>query len=320
MTNNINHFRELVDQAWEKHSHDHFCSPTAHDMEMLIKTCLMPLSLKTQNDSFTFVYELKQEMHADLKPQLRSTQIKDKVVPNKSQVKDKKTKVENHPRISSISNKTKSVTACNDSLKSRTSNVNAVCATCGKCLVVSDHFACVTKLLNDMNARTKRPNVMPISIRKPKGHVNKSIATPPRRTVASKSTIQNSKIYYRMLYEKTSTSSVNKSSSPLDNSKQQDTPPTMNIQSLTEPTTPTTTVNAKENNNDNQAKIQVDNSHVDDKKFYSVFSTPVREEADSSSRYVKESSRKGQNQIKTGQKREAWRSREKVKAVAVDRA
>ncbi|GKD16265.1 hypothetical protein Tco_1205423 [Tanacetum coccineum] len=67
MTNNINHFRELVDQAWEKHSHNHFRAPTALDMEVLIKTCLMPLSIKTQNDSFTFVHELKQEMHADLK-------------------------------------------------------------------------------------------------------------------------------------------------------------------------------------------------------------------------------------------------------------
>ncbi|GJW15560.1 integrase, catalytic region, zinc finger, CCHC-type containing protein [Tanacetum coccineum] len=61
------HDEELVDQAWEKHSHDHFRAPTAHDMEILIKTCLMPLALKTQNDSFKFVHELKQEMHADLK-------------------------------------------------------------------------------------------------------------------------------------------------------------------------------------------------------------------------------------------------------------
>ncbi|GJU84432.1 hypothetical protein Tco_1291978 [Tanacetum coccineum] len=58
---------KLVDQAWEKHTHDHFRAPTAHDMEILIKTCLMPLALKTQNDSFTFVHEFKQEMHADLK-------------------------------------------------------------------------------------------------------------------------------------------------------------------------------------------------------------------------------------------------------------
>ncbi|GKA53079.1 retrovirus-related pol polyprotein from transposon TNT 1-94 [Tanacetum coccineum] len=59
--------RELVDQAWEKHSHDHFRAPTAHDMEILIETCLMPLALNTQNDSFKFVHELKQEMHAALK-------------------------------------------------------------------------------------------------------------------------------------------------------------------------------------------------------------------------------------------------------------
>nr|GEY24115.1 hypothetical protein [Tanacetum cinerariifolium] len=50
---------ELVDQDWVKHAHDHFRAPTALDMEVLIKTCLMPLSIKTQNDSFTFVHELK---------------------------------------------------------------------------------------------------------------------------------------------------------------------------------------------------------------------------------------------------------------------
>nr|GEU39120.1 hypothetical protein [Tanacetum cinerariifolium] len=68
----------------------------------------------------------------------------------------------------------------------------------------SDHFACVTKLLSDVNARTKKPNVVPISSRKPKGHANKSVATPPKKTVASESTIQKSKSYYKMLYEKTS--------------------------------------------------------------------------------------------------------------------
>nr|GEU89670.1 ribonuclease H-like domain-containing protein [Tanacetum cinerariifolium] len=56
-----------VDNAWVKHTKDQFCALTAQDMDILIKTCLMPLSLKTQNDSFIFVHELKQEMHADLK-------------------------------------------------------------------------------------------------------------------------------------------------------------------------------------------------------------------------------------------------------------
>nr|GEV05823.1 hypothetical protein [Tanacetum cinerariifolium] len=41
-----------------------------------------------------------------------------------------------------------------------TSNDNAVCATCGKCVVDSDHFACFTKMLNDVNARTKKPNIV----------------------------------------------------------------------------------------------------------------------------------------------------------------
>nr|GEY76016.1 hypothetical protein [Tanacetum cinerariifolium] len=48
------------------------------------------------------------------RPHHRSNQLKDKVVPNNSQVKPKKTQVEEHPRISSISNKTKSVTACSN--------------------------------------------------------------------------------------------------------------------------------------------------------------------------------------------------------------
>ncbi|GJS89270.1 retrovirus-related pol polyprotein from transposon TNT 1-94 [Tanacetum coccineum] len=138
------------------------------------------------------------------RPQLRSTQIKDKVVPNNSQVKDKKTEVEDHPRILSISNKTKFVTACNDNLKSRTLNVNAICATCGKYVFNSNHDACVSKFLNDVNARTKKPKVVLINTRKPKSQENKSVATPPKKTLASESTIQKSKSYYRMLYEKTS--------------------------------------------------------------------------------------------------------------------
>ncbi|GJY11615.1 hypothetical protein Tco_0380924 [Tanacetum coccineum] len=139
-----------------------------------------------------------------IRPHLRSTQMKDKVVPNNSQVKFKKTKVEDHYRVSTISNKTKSVTTCNDSLKSRISNVNADCATCGKCVYNSNHDSCVSKFLNDVNARTKKPKVGTIITRQPKSLANKSVATPPKKTVASESTIQKSKSYYMMLYEKTS--------------------------------------------------------------------------------------------------------------------
>nr|GEW57267.1 hypothetical protein [Tanacetum cinerariifolium] len=335
MTNNINHFKEIVDNAWIKHSKDQFCAPTAQDMEILIQTCLMPLATKTQNNSFIFVHELKQEMHADLKyveslekeidelksdksefsnmydvilqecvskyvmcsylmsvsdldaldelqclylhkvkecncraqklskqtesvskevhsellkhfaktksvpkanvseclskpvtaqtlpqtarqavrvnhkpnvsrPQYMSNQLKDKVLPNNSQVKLKKTQVEVHLRIPSVSNKMKSVTACKGILNSRTLNVNVVCATCNKCLVDSNHFARVTKMLNDMHARTNKPNVVPINTRKPKSQANKSVATPHKKKVASKSTNQKPQSYYKMLYEKTS--------------------------------------------------------------------------------------------------------------------
>ncbi|GJT11450.1 retrovirus-related pol polyprotein from transposon TNT 1-94 [Tanacetum coccineum] len=68
------------------------------------------------------------------------------------------------------------------------------------------------------------------------------------------------------------TSRVNKSSSPTDDSAQQDTLPSTNIHPTTEPSTPTH-VNAEENNND-QAE------------FTNPFCTPVQEIAESSSRNI----------------------------------
>nr|GEV26701.1 Gag-Pol polyprotein [Tanacetum cinerariifolium] len=141
---------------------------------------------------------------ANLKLDLKSTQMKEKVVSNTSQVKFKKTEVEDHHRISSIYKKTKSVTMRNDNLKYRTLNVNAICATCGKCVFNSIHDAYVSKFSNGVNARTKKLKLVPISTRKPKSQTNKSVATHLKKKVTSESTIQNSKSYYRMLYEKTS--------------------------------------------------------------------------------------------------------------------
>nr|GFA33584.1 hypothetical protein [Tanacetum cinerariifolium] len=86
------------------------------------------------------------------RPQLKSNQSRDKVLPNNSQVKVKKTQVEVYHRIHSVSNKMKFVTACKDNLNSRTLNANAVCATCNKCLVDSNHFACVAKMLSGVDA------------------------------------------------------------------------------------------------------------------------------------------------------------------------
>nr|GEY57235.1 hypothetical protein [Tanacetum cinerariifolium] len=63
----LNETLEIIENAWIKHSKDQFRAPTAQDMEILIQSCLMPLATKTQNDSFRYFHELKQEMHADLK-------------------------------------------------------------------------------------------------------------------------------------------------------------------------------------------------------------------------------------------------------------
>ncbi|GJV71655.1 retrovirus-related pol polyprotein from transposon TNT 1-94 [Tanacetum coccineum] len=66
------------------------------------------------------------------RPQLKCYQVKDKVMPNNSQVNS----------------------------KSKTLNVNAVCAECGKCVFNSNHDACVSRYLKDVNARTKKPKIV----------------------------------------------------------------------------------------------------------------------------------------------------------------
>nr|GFA36936.1 integrase, catalytic region, zinc finger, CCHC-type, peptidase aspartic, catalytic [Tanacetum cinerariifolium] len=285
MTNKIYHLKEIVDNAWIKHSKDQFCALIAQDIEILIQTCLMPLALKTHNDSFIFVHELKQEMHADLKyveslekeiDELKSDKAKfsnmydmilQECVSNEvtctyflslsdldalaelqclylhkvkecdclAQKLSKQTesvskevhtkllqrfaKVEKHSISLEIA-----LQKCKEQVKNDTvwneqaSNVfrkereqyieiqdlKAQLQDKNISFIDSDHFACVTKMLNDVNARTKKPNIVPISTIKPKGHANKSDATPHKKKVASKSTTQKLKSYYRMLYEKKS--------------------------------------------------------------------------------------------------------------------
>ncbi|GJW84474.1 hypothetical protein Tco_0157619 [Tanacetum coccineum] len=121
------------------------------------------------------------------RPQLKCYQVKDKVVPNNSHVKFQKKEVEDHHRISSISKKTKSVTACNDSSNSRTSNENVVCAECETCVFNSNHDACVSRYLKDVNARTKKPNVVPISASKPKRKATNLLQHPIRKQLYNSS-------------------------------------------------------------------------------------------------------------------------------------
>ncbi|GKB56123.1 retrovirus-related pol polyprotein from transposon TNT 1-94 [Tanacetum coccineum] len=133
------------------------------------------------------------------RPQLKSNRLEDRVLHNNSQ--EKKQEVEDHRRIFKFSNNKTSITACNDNLNVKTSNVNFVCVACGKCVLNDNHGLCVLHYINGVNSRTKKPIVVPISNRKPKQTVNQFVATPLKKTVASESTIKKHKSTFRKLYE-----------------------------------------------------------------------------------------------------------------------
>nr|GEX66166.1 retrovirus-related Pol polyprotein from transposon TNT 1-94 [Tanacetum cinerariifolium] len=128
--------------------------------------------------------------------------MEDSVLLNNSQ--GKKQEVEYHHRNVKFSNNKTSVTACNDSLKAKTLNVNFVCATCGKCVLNEKHDMCVLKSRKGVNSRTKMPIVVPVSTREPKRTVKQSVAKPHRKTVASESTNQKPRNTPRKLYERVS--------------------------------------------------------------------------------------------------------------------
>nr|GEV66825.1 retrovirus-related Pol polyprotein from transposon TNT 1-94 [Tanacetum cinerariifolium] len=133
------------------------------------------------------------------RPQLKSNRMKDRVMLNNSQ--GKKQEVEDHRRNVKFSKNKTSVTACNDSLNAKTSNVNFVCATYGKCVLNEKHDMCALHSFNNMNSRTKMPIAVPISTREPKRIVKQSVTKPLRRTVALESTNQKPKNTTRKLYE-----------------------------------------------------------------------------------------------------------------------
>ncbi|GJZ27446.1 retrovirus-related pol polyprotein from transposon TNT 1-94 [Tanacetum coccineum] len=137
------------------------------------------------------------------RPQLKSNQLEDRVLRNNSQVKKKE--VEEHIKNFKFSKNKTSVTACNDSVIAKTLNVNFVCVTCGKCVLNDNHDLCILHCINGVNSRTKKPIDVPISTREPKQTVNQSVASPHRKIVASKYTIQNSRSTFRKLYEHVST-------------------------------------------------------------------------------------------------------------------
>nr|GEX76392.1 hypothetical protein [Tanacetum cinerariifolium] len=133
------------------------------------------------------------------RPQLKSNPMEDRVMLNNSQ--GKKQEVEDHRRNVKLSKNKRSVTACNDSLNAKISNVNFVCTTCGKYVLNEKHDMCVFKSRNGVNSMTKMPMVVPVSTREPKRIVKQSVAKPLRRIVASESTNQKPRNTTRKLYE-----------------------------------------------------------------------------------------------------------------------
>nr|GEY90672.1 hypothetical protein [Tanacetum cinerariifolium] len=277
---------QIIDNAWIKHSKDQFRAPTAQDMKILIQTCLMPLAIKTQNDSFIFLHELKQEMHADLKHveslekeiyELESDKAEfsnmydmilqecvskdvmcsyflslsdldalDELQYLKAQLQDKNIAISelkkliekgkgkfmetkfNKPSIVRQPNAQRipkpsvigKPTPFSNSLERRyfpkTKPVPKTNVSEGLSKPVTAQTLPQTarQAVSNTNVlkpgmyridnRTKKPNVVPISTRKPKGQANKSVATPHKKKVASKSNNQKPQSYFRMLYEKTS--------------------------------------------------------------------------------------------------------------------
>ncbi|GJX29895.1 hypothetical protein Tco_0237974 [Tanacetum coccineum] len=106
------------------------------------------------------------------RPHLKSNRLEDRVMHNNSE--GKKQQVEDHRRNFKFSNNKTSVTACNDSLYTKTSN-------------------CIYGLT--------MLRLLPISTREPKRTVNQSAATPLKTTVAAESTNQKPRSKIMNLYE-----------------------------------------------------------------------------------------------------------------------
>ncbi|GJW13359.1 hypothetical protein Tco_0017492 [Tanacetum coccineum] len=141
-----------------------------------------------------------------------------------------------------------------------------VCSTCQKCVFNVNHDTCVTKFLNEVSSRAKASDSdnsgpMP-QLQQTSDHNRSELGihdhnnepsssnlvpnvSPTADTTAS--SLQKLDFLFILLFEEYFTAgnqSVPNSFALSDNSQQQDTQPTTNIQLTTEPITPTTTITA----------------------------------------------------------------------------
>nr|GEU44263.1 hypothetical protein [Tanacetum cinerariifolium] len=171
-----------------------------HTESIQTRTTQLPQDSRKTNKRVSFSTDVIPTTSVS-RPKLKSNPMEDRVLLNNSQ--GKKQEVEDHHRNVKFSKNKTSVTACNDSLKAKTSNVNFVCATSGKCVLNDKHDMCVLKSLDGVNSRTKMPIAVPVSTREPKRTVNQSVAKPLRKTIASEPN-QKPRNTTRKLYERIS--------------------------------------------------------------------------------------------------------------------
>nr|GEV54850.1 integrase, catalytic region, zinc finger, CCHC-type, peptidase aspartic, catalytic [Tanacetum cinerariifolium] len=172
-----------------------------HTKPTQTRTSQLPHDFRKTNKRVSFSTRLIPTTSVS-RPQLKRNPMEDRVMRNNSQ--GKKQEVEDQRRNVKFSKNKTYVTACNDSLKAKTSNVNFVCATCEKCVLNEKNDMCVLKSRNDVHSRTKMPIAVPVSTREPKHTVKQSVAKPLRKTVASESTNQKPRNITKKLYEKVS--------------------------------------------------------------------------------------------------------------------
>ncbi|GJR93210.1 retrovirus-related pol polyprotein from transposon TNT 1-94 [Tanacetum coccineum] len=301
------------------------------------RTPLLPQDIRKTNKRVSFFTGVIPTTSVS-RPQLKSNQLDDRVLSNNSQ--GKKQDVEDHRRNFKFSKNKTSVTACNDSLNAKTSNVNFVCVTCGKCVLNDNHDLCVLHYINGVSSRTRQPIAVPISTREPKHNVNQSVATSSKKTIATDSTVKKSRHITRKLYEQVSKTcswwypkytppgynwkpksqigNVNPNiSMPLGNASRtanilehktprcstvSNTPLSSNsfaalrcsenysmellaVVSKSTHQTPTQVPTVIAPENIIQAETNTENAQFDDDEFINIFSTPVQEQGETSSRH-----------------------------------
>nr|GEV17757.1 retrotransposon protein, putative, unclassified [Tanacetum cinerariifolium] len=317
MINNINHFKEIVDQACVKHSMDHISlrAPTADDIQILIKSCLMPLALKTQNDSLAFFHELKQEMHADLKYVESLEKEIDDLESDKAKFSNmydiilheylevafwKSTCFVRYLQGNDLLTSNHGSDLYTISLhESNTSNPICLMAKVSPTQAWLWHRRLSHLNFDYINLLSKKDVVIGFpklkyvkdqlcsSCEKASDYDNSGPDPQLQNVSPSANTLVSSQqeldLLFGSLYDEffnEGTSSVNRSSSPTDNSNQRDTPPKMNIQSTTIPKIPTS-ANAEEKN-DYQAEDEFTNPFCTSKEvidFEESFAPVARLEA-----------------------------------------